>query len=398
MLDKYNEELFGPRGLYCMIMKYDPNMPDPDDPKQEKKSNGFGNMAQNKSWLRDPVSGKIQGQHGLPTAVAPLVYLEGREDHKQFLATGSADRSPEPEQPQNMKSKAKKAFDNFNDYLDRRARAKYAAENQGDILSTPVSKPFSNRFLDPNSTTNNGGFLGFITGGAMAQDPETRRMKKHARIDEEAKRVQDEYDDRRDQILNQNQSRREIERQLKRLDEDYQPRLAVFRDQHKDVEKDQRGVKDVLYLTIVNKPTDAEIAAATAKMDEAAHMGKPAYVQSQVGRTSPGGTDQFMPPDYYQGPQGGPQYGQQPQYGHQQQQYGQPQYTHAPQGQPPYGQPQYGQPQYGQHQYGQPQYQQQTSYGGQRSYDQPPMYSPGQHGQQYGNSGYDKPRMTKAGY
>lgn len=375
MLDKYNEELFGPRGLYCMIMKYDPNMPDPDDARQQKSSAGnrLGSMAQGQSWLRDPVSGKIQGQHGLPSAVAPLVYMDNREDHKQFLSTGSVDRSVDgPQQPQNFKSKAKNAFDNFNDYLDRRARAKYAAENQGDILSTPVSKPFSNRFLDPNSTTNNGGFMGFITGGAMAQDPETRKRKKHARIDEEERRVLDEYHDRMDQIRNQNQSRREVERQLKRLDEDYQPRLAVFRDQRKDVEKDQRAIKNCLYLTIVNKPTEAEMAAANAKMDQAAQYGQQAYVHSEIGQSSPSGTEQFVLPQYAQPP---------PQQKGDNYTYGAPQYGGPQYAQPPYGGPQYGGPQ---QQYMPPQ--------------GPPPYSQGQYGQHYGDSKYDKPMMTKSGY
>lgn len=375
MLDKYNEELFGPRGLYCMIMKYDPSTVDPTDPRLQKSSSSIGNriggMAQGQSWLRDPVSGKVQGQHGLPSAVAPLVYLDKREDHKQFLSTGSVERSAE--QPQNFKSKAQNAFNNFNDYLDRRARDKYASENQGSILSRPMSTPTNN---------NKGGLLGLISGGS--QDMETKMRKKHARIDEEERRVLDEYHDRMDSIRNQNQSRREIERQLKRLDEDYQPRLAVFRDQRRDVEKDVRAIKNCLYLTIVNKPTEAEMAAANAKMDQAAQYGQQAYVHSEIGQSSPSGTEQFVLPQYAQGPppqhQGGNYTYGAPQYGGPQ--YGAPQYA-----QPPYGGPQYGGPQYGgpqQQQYMPP--------------DGPPPYSQGQYGQHYGDSKYDKPMMTKSGY
>ncbi|TQV96189.1 hypothetical protein V2A60_003373 [Cordyceps javanica] len=270
-LDKFNNEVFGPRGLFCMIMKYDPIGQDPVLAEKAASSplNKFGGNGQ-KSWLKDPVSGTSEGMHGLPSAVAPLIYMDDRRAHKEYLA-GDGKISPErsPVEKPTTKQKAKNAFENFNDYLDRRARAKYASENQGDILNTPLTKGFSNKFLDPNSSMNNGGLLGFISGGAFAQDPETRRLKKLKSMAEEEERLYHEYQERVDQVHQQRQSTRETERQIKYIDRDYQPRFAEFRQKRRELEMGpERSIKEnILYLTIVNRPSDSQLAAATNKIN-----------------------------------------------------------------------------------------------------------------------------------
>lgn len=274
-LDKYNNELFGPRGLYCMIMKYDPIGRDPEMLAQEANKGSplskFGGSG-NKSWMKDPVSGTADGMNSLPSAVAPLIYMDDRRAHKEYLAN-SGNVSPTERsasaKPATTKEKAKNAFENFNDYLDRRARAKYASENQGDILNTPLTKGFSNRFLDPNSSMNNGGLLGFISGGALAQDPETRRRKKLESMANEEERLYKEYQDRVDQVHQQRQSARETERQIKYIDRDYQPRFAEFRTKRRELEMGpERSIKEnILYLTIVNRPSDSQLAAASDKIN-----------------------------------------------------------------------------------------------------------------------------------
>lgn len=271
-LDKFNNEVFGPRGLFCMIMKYDPIGQDPVLAEKAANSpfNKFAGAGQ-KNWLKDPVSGTSEGMNSLPSAVAPLVYMDDRRAHKEYLANDGKTSPTErgASDKVSTKQKAKNAFDNFNDYLDRRARAKYASENQGDILNTPLTKGFSNRFLDPNSSTSNGGLLGFISGGALAQDPETRRLKKLDRIGEEEERLYKEYQDRVDQLHQQRQSTRETERQMKYIDRDYQPRFAEFRQKRRELEMGpERSIKEnILYLTIVNRPSDSQLAAATDRIN-----------------------------------------------------------------------------------------------------------------------------------
>ncbi|EJP65763.1 uncharacterized protein BBA_05174 [Beauveria bassiana ARSEF 2860] len=286
-LDKFNKEVFGPRGLFCMIMKYDPIGQDPYLAEQAANGGTLNKLSGNgqKSWSKDPVSGTREGINALPTAVAPLIYMDERRAHKEYLANDgkvSPERSSPVDKATTTKQKAKNAFENFNDYLDRRARAKYASENQGDILNTPLTKGFSNKFLDPNSSMNNGGLLGFISGGAFAQDPETRRIKKLKSIAEEEERLNKEYQERVDQVQQQRQSTRETERQIKYIDRDYQPRFAEFRQKRRELETGpERSIKEnILYLTIVNRPSDSQLAAATDKINHGHAM--PGGPQGQV--------------------------------------------------------------------------------------------------------------------
>ncbi|RAH52103.1 hypothetical protein BO85DRAFT_432276 [Aspergillus piperis CBS 112811] len=281
VMDKYNRELFAPNGLFCMIMKHDPEL---KEPKNSSRLKQLASMAVNGSsngggsaWMRNHISGSTQGPSGLPTAVAPLVYMDNRRQHKNYLSDSPPSDSPAPERDVvppaggkvSTKEKAKKAFDNFNDYLDRRARAKYMAENGSDALSGPAGRGFSNRYLDPNHPAVNGGLIGVLSGGVLSPTPEQRAQKKAARIDEEERRVLDEYNDRKERILNDRRSQSETDRELRRLDKDYEPRLEVFRKKRRELEGGKRSIKsNILYLMIVNLPSDATLAAASSKLDQ----------------------------------------------------------------------------------------------------------------------------------
>lgn len=279
ILEKYNNEFFGPRGLYCMLMKYEPDVRDPTLPRSESRFAKLG------SAFGSPISGTSEGVHSLPLDTAPLMYIDERRQHKAMLsgpppsyeATYSSDssdgaRSPGSQngkQKMSLKEKSKKAFDSFNDYLDRRARVQYATENPGDIFNTPQNRPFSNRYLDPNHPATNGGLIGLISGGALSPDPETKLRRKMERINEEERRVLDEYHQRIDSVHSQRQSYNETQRQLGYIERDYAPRLATFREERRKLENGgDRHIKDVLYLMIVNKPSDAQLAVATAQLDE----------------------------------------------------------------------------------------------------------------------------------
>ncbi|KAJ5602732.1 hypothetical protein N7537_005688 [Penicillium hordei] len=279
IMDKYNRELFAPHGLFCMIMKHEPELKEPKNPNRLKQlaslavngsSNGGGS-----AWMRNHISGESQGPGGLPTAVAPLVYMDNHRQHKKYLSD-----SP-PESPgskrgvvpaggkTSTKDKAKKAFDNFNDYLDRRARAKYTAENGNDVLSGPAGRGFSNRYLDPNHPAVNGGLIGVLSGGVLSPTPEQRAQKVAGRIDEEEKRVLDEYNDRRERILNDRRSQSETDRELRRLEKDYEPRLEQFRKKRRALEGGKRSIKsNILYLMIVNLPSEAILAAASSNLEQ----------------------------------------------------------------------------------------------------------------------------------
>ena len=291
-MDKYNNEVFRPRGLFCMIMKYDPIERDLADLAAQggspfkKLSNlvsgdspgrlvGLGNQQQGppkQDRFRNPISGKVNGESSLPTDVAPLEYIQDRRAHKELLSSSSLlsrDSSPSSngDKPQKKENKALKAFDSFNDYLDRRARAKYAAENEGNILNVQTNGGFSNRFLDPNHPATRGGSIGLLSGGSMTPDAETRKRKKMARIEEEESRVYEEYQRRIDDVHRSRQCQRDTDRALKDVERDYAPRLAEYRNQKKEIEGGVRSIKkDILYLFIVNLPSEAAMAEAQQRL------------------------------------------------------------------------------------------------------------------------------------
>ncbi|KAJ5239495.1 hypothetical protein N7468_004114 [Penicillium chermesinum] len=278
VMDKYNRELFAPHGLFCMIMKYEPELKEPKNPSRLKhlaslavngSSNGGGS-----AWMRNPVSGESQGPGGLLTAVAPLIYMDNRRDHKQYLSESPSESSDSRKSDPaggktSTKEKAKKAFDSFSDYLDRRARATYVSENGNDVLSGPAGRGFSNRYLDPNHPAVNGGLIGVLSGGLLSPSPEQRAQKKAGRIEDEEKRVLDEYNDRRERILSERRSRSETDRELRRLEKDYEPRLEQFRKQRRELEGGKRSIKkNILYLMIVNLPSEATLAAASSNLEQ----------------------------------------------------------------------------------------------------------------------------------
>lgn len=67
-----------------------------------------------------------------------------------------------------------------------------AAESKGDVLSAPQTKPFSNRFLDPNHPASNGGLLGLVSGGKLVPDRQKQKetMQSAMAVQEQAVREQ----------------------------------------------------------------------------------------------------------------------------------------------------------------------------------------------------------------
>jgi len=135
--------------------------------------------------LRNPVAGTVEGEAGLPTSVAPLVYPG---------ATTATQAGPETATGRN-------AMKRIANYFDQRAQARYvsclfyfplfpspafelgqrrtadfkltpclqAKESKGDVLSHPSPPSFTNRYLDPNHPATNGGLLGLVSGGHLTE-------------------------------------------------------------------------------------------------------------------------------------------------------------------------------------------------------------------------------------
>ena len=134
-MDRMNDDFFRPRGLYCLIMAYNPTTmpgketPDPvqamasHDRSSSSTARGFPSKA--KQNLRSPAAGTSQGEAGLPDSVAKLVHPD--------IVDATVHRDS------NSATK-KKAFARLNNYFDRRAQARYVSLN--NIFSRVVCRNY----------------------------------------------------------------------------------------------------------------------------------------------------------------------------------------------------------------------------------------------------------------
>jgi hypothetical protein len=112
-MDRMNSEFFRPRGLYCLIMSYNPISTDKQEKvdiaqamsNHEPSSSGSGFSSRAKRNLRNPSAGVSHGEENLPDSVATLVYP----------GMPNATLSPSETNTKN------KVFARLNNYFDRRA-------------------------------------------------------------------------------------------------------------------------------------------------------------------------------------------------------------------------------------------------------------------------------------
>lgn len=219
-----NNEFFKPRGLYCLIMTYRP---------ESNATHALIDLTQMITTSMKPASsskqtfknlrlssGKTYGEVQLPEA-APLI----------FPALDSLD-----EKETQSKMKAGQKF--VADYLDRRAQAKFNGETPGSKLSTQISggedSTFKSRYADPNHPANSGSLIGLLTGGHVnPKGRRTRRMgdRREMRSGRRGQEITPETRKRKEGI---------VRRTLK---------------------------KDVLYLMIVNLPSEEEMRLARDAVD-----------------------------------------------------------------------------------------------------------------------------------
>ncbi|KIW23398.1 uncharacterized protein PV07_11599 [Cladophialophora immunda] len=275
-LDRMNREFFRPRGLFCLLMSYNPITMAPksagDDPDAVSKallsSSSTSKQtltARTKKNLRNPVAATAEGEDSLPTSTAPLIYPE----------TIGVDRprSPgEPEQKQKLGAR-------LNQYFDKRAQARYAKESNGDILSNPEPVQFKNKYLDPNSAASNGGLLGLVSGGRLTRDPEKVKQSTQAAMASQEQAIREQQSAMmvamQQQLQAMNLPPEQQQEYLKQYQDLYSLQLQQIQQQSDLVEKGQwqrRIVRDILYLMIVDMPSDAEMAVARGQLNSAGQV------------------------------------------------------------------------------------------------------------------------------
>ncbi|OJJ45164.1 hypothetical protein ASPZODRAFT_679150 [Penicilliopsis zonata CBS 506.65] len=265
-LDRVNRELFLPRGLYAMVMGIKdefPSQPQGEEtqplftteavninqPGEVKPGADFAPIISKYTHTEQhPVmtpfkqrltnlrikSGTTHGDFALPEA-APLVYPH----LDQAVAEGTL-------------AKMKSAGRWVEDYMDRKAQVEYEHENPGSALVTPASerKALVSRFNDPTHKANTGSITAVLTGGHFGQTnliDRIRRLQNPRRIARGEPPVEP----------------------IKEKWKQYKQRKRI-----KTLRPSKLLRQDVMYLIIVNMPSDEELEQAVSELELLMEMGQ----------------------------------------------------------------------------------------------------------------------------
>ncbi|KAF9882678.1 hypothetical protein FE257_005652 [Aspergillus nanangensis] len=169
-IDKINQELFRPRGLYCLVMTWKPdsdaavssfNMNTAISTSMDQGGAGFFNKM--KHTFKSS-NGKPYGDGAFPES-APLIF-PGLDELAQQGSQG-ADKLKQTES-------GKRAF--VGDYFDRRSQAAFTMKNPDSALNKGPAPQFTSRYADPSHPASSGSLVGLVTGGYITgQDIVQRR-------------------------------------------------------------------------------------------------------------------------------------------------------------------------------------------------------------------------------
>ena len=231
-LDDINERFFRPRGLYVLLIAYHGErhkwFSEPLDishavtksahPADAAMSGNSGTkLKHNLQWA----SGSSHGGIEIPES-APLIYPKfDKAVDEEVDQEATAGKKP---------SKFKSVSRFVNEYSDRRAQAKFQGETPEASLMVPQEKQFASRYSDPNHPASSGSLISLLTGGNV--DLHSRRRQR-----DQAKR------DRRGVMGPLGMVRH------------YQPVKRMMR-------------QGVLYMMVVNMPSEVEMAKAKAEMEK----------------------------------------------------------------------------------------------------------------------------------
>ncbi|KAL8991808.1 MAG: hypothetical protein Q9169_007632 [Polycauliona sp. 2 TL-2023] len=229
-LDQANKDIFNPRGLYAMVIMYRPG--EGAQPQVATRQEDLGAEAVLKYDDTSKSSKKLRQASGktfeseMPVACAPLVFPA----LDRVLDSNTNENSDNL--PDAFKTTAKSSSKFVSDYLDRRAQASYAFNNPDSTLTAqvaPAAPTFNSKYADPNDHTNKH-FFTLITGGRWKAEPLGARRRYEKAM------------------------RKEAEQRSKGIQQ--QPKKRFLSE-------------NVLYLMVVNMPTEQELARARKVLAQA---------------------------------------------------------------------------------------------------------------------------------
>ncbi|KAJ5088474.1 hypothetical protein N7456_012090 [Penicillium angulare] len=157
-----NKEFFQPRGLYCLIMTWNPELEDAPSTAINinsliSEASGTDDTGTFKRLQRKLKSSDGKTYGNMFPEVAPLVFPE----IDQLASDPNAEKKL---------SKMKKKGQFVSGYMDKRAQANFIAENPDSHLNQGLNPTFTSRYADPNHPASSGDPLALVTGGKLTME------------------------------------------------------------------------------------------------------------------------------------------------------------------------------------------------------------------------------------
>ncbi len=191
-LDLVNEKLLKPRGLYALVMAFDPagtrkieersvslaeTISKVDRPHGDAETSKFSMEAMKNSLQSIRIkSGTTKGEFEMPEAAA-LVFPKVDAALEHLGNQAMSEEKNDEAMATKIKTKFQHAGAFVADYADRRAQAEYNMRNPTTTLAHVGAKPeFQSKLADPVHPANSGSLLGLLTGGTF--DPLRRKRER----------------------------------------------------------------------------------------------------------------------------------------------------------------------------------------------------------------------------
>jgi hypothetical protein len=257
-LDRANEEIFKPRGLFVMVMTYKPENPDDMIMTAEATTDtaAVALVKQSSATHTQQLMRRLRESSGKTTDAqmpefAPLIHPA-----LDMVLSSSSLTTSTTSATENSKalSLVKRKSSLVQEYLDRRTQADFAIKNPKSKYTaalgpTAQENAYVNRYANPDHPVNNGSIFALLTGGTF--DPigmgRVQRAEAKARRSGEPPLSEQE---RHDALMGR------------------KVRGRVTGTPSKSIPVVGKLLKnDALYLLVTNLPTDEEVRAVRQQLD-----------------------------------------------------------------------------------------------------------------------------------
>ncbi|KAF2212390.1 hypothetical protein CERZMDRAFT_41387 [Cercospora zeae-maydis SCOH1-5] len=292
-LDSMNEELFKPAGLYAMIVKY---KIDADVQQSTTGIAGLANLIKgekidvttNQTIAKyDRTHSDESGSRSMSSRMKDMRLASNTARGSAMLPESAPlifpdlDRQAAEAGPETFKDKTKDAKKFLVDYFDRRAQMDYAYQDPNSSLVVPEQqRALKSNLGDPNHPMYSGGLVALLSGGKMTPTASKResRMERDLLRDQRRlavgrePRTRKRYGDAYYEELHSRTGFRPVQAShAGPFQREARSRTARRRNKNggplKAVKRAMR--EDVLYLMIVNMPSEAELAEARQELERA---------------------------------------------------------------------------------------------------------------------------------